>query len=235
MEELVFTINAWMQGSFWVALAGCFLWGLASVLLCPCHIAAIPLIIGYVGGQGVVSGSRQAAGYAALFSSGLIITITAIGLVCAALGRILGDVSPYLAIPVGLLIIVLGLSLTGAISLHSHTARLSRLGLSGASGALVLGLLYGLLSGACTFGFLAPILAIMTVQGLVLKGTLLVFAFAVGHCTPLLAAGSSVPLLQKLLHSTGLRRAGLIGRVVAGCLVIAVGAYLLTSPFFGSL
>lgn len=234
MEEFVFAVNAWMQGSFGPALAGCFLWGLASVLLCPCHMAAIPLIMGYVGGQGegaALSG-RRAAGHAALFSLGLVLTITAIGAVCAALGRILGDISPYWGVPVGLVIIILGLSLTGALSLHLPTPTLGRVGLRGAFGALALGLLYGLLAGACTFGFLAPILAVISVQGLALKGTLLVLAFAVGHCLPLIAAGAVAPLLQKMLRSAGLRRAGLIGRVAAGMLVVAVGAYVLTSPFF---
>lgn len=232
MEELVFSINAWMQGSFWLAFGACFLWGLVSVLLCPCHIAAIPLIVGYVGGQETGLDSRRALGHAALFSLGIIITVTVIGAVCAALGRILGDISPYWAVPVGLIIILLGLSLTGAVSLHASATRLDRLGLRGTSGALVLGLLYGLLSGACTFGFLAPVLAVMTIKGMVLKGTLMVFAFASGHCLPLLAAGGSVPLMQKLLNSAGLQRAGLVGRVAAGGIVVAVGAYVLTSPFF---
>lgn len=232
MEELVFTIYAWMQGSFGLALAGCFLWGLVSVLLCPCHIAAIPLVVGYVGGQGVRLRGRQAAGHAALFSLGMVVTITIIGAVCAALGRILGDISPYWAIPVGLVIIALGLSLTGAVRLPEPSARLARMAPHGAFGAFLLGLLYGLLSGACTFGFLAPILAVLTVQGLLLKGALLTLAFALGHCLPLLAAGVSVPLLQKILHSSGMQKAGLVGRVAAGCLVVAVGAYVLTSPFF---
>lgn len=233
MEALIFTINGWMQGGYFaVAFGGCLLWGLVSVLLCPCHIAAIALIMGYVGGQGENLKSRTAILHAALFSLGIIITVTVVGAVCAALGRILGDISPYWGVPVGLLIILLGLSLTGALSLHAPSALLHGLRLRGALGAFMLGLLYGLLSGACTFGFLAPVLALMSAQGLVLKGTLLVFAFAVGHALPILAAGASAPLLHKILHSAGLQKAGLVGRVAAGGLVVAVGAYVMTTPFF---
>lgn len=232
MEELVFAINAWMQGSFGIAFLGCFAWGVISVLLCPCHIAAIPLIMGYVGGQSASLGSRETARYAFLFSLGLIVTITVIGAFCALLGRILGDISPYWGVPVGLIIIALGLSLAGAVSIPVPTGSLGRLGLKGAGGALLLGLLYGLLSGACTFGFIAPILAVITVKGMIVKGTLLVLAFAIGHCLPIMAAGASVPLVQKLLSSSGLRAAGRVGRIAAGCVVVAVGAYVLTSPFY---
>lgn len=232
MEELVFTLNSWMQGSFGIALAGSLAWGLVSVLLCPCHIAAIPLIIGYVGGQDGNMDSRKGGRYALLFSLGLIITITVIGTLCALLGRILGDISPYWALPVGLIIIILGLSLTGAFSIPVPTAWLKRMGLGGAIGALILGLLYGLLSGACTFGFVAPILAVITLQGMVFKGSLLVLAFAVGHCLPIMVAGFSTPLVGRILESSGLRAAGRVGRILAGCLVVAVGAYVMTSPFF---
>lgn len=233
MEELIFTINAWMRGGYFaLAFGGCFLWGFFGVALCPGHLAAIPLLIGYVGGQGEAVGGRAALWHAALFCLGLVITITAVGALCAALGRILGDISPYLGVPVGLVIIILGLGLGGALNLHGHGSALGRLRLRGPLGALLLGLLYGLLSGACTFGFLAPILALISVQGLVLRGVLLVFAFAAGHVLPLLAAGASAPLLHKLLHSAGLQKAALLGRVLASGLVVAVGAYVLTVPFF---
>lgn len=232
MEELSLSITAWMQGSFGLAVLACFLWGLASVLLCPCHVASIPLIIGYVGGQGAGVGGRRAAFYAGLFSLGLVASISAIGVACAALGRALGEISHFWGVPIGLIIIVLGLSLSGALSLPSPAARLGGKAFGGAPGAIALGLLFGILSGACTFGFLAPMLAVIGTQEAMLPGVLLIFAFAVGHCLPILIAGASVAFLQKILHSSGIRMAGAVGRVVAGCLVVAVGAYLVTEPFF---
>ena len=61
MEQLLLTINQWMTGGTALAGLGCFLWGMVSVLLSPCHLASIPLIVGYVGGQKPLLEGRQAA------------------------------------------------------------------------------------------------------------------------------------------------------------------------------
>ncbi len=50
LEHFFITINQWMAGSPVTAAAGCFIWGMVSVMLSPCHMASIPLIVAYVGG-----------------------------------------------------------------------------------------------------------------------------------------------------------------------------------------
>ena len=51
LYDLLTTVNAWMGDTLALALLGSFLWGMVSVLLSPCHMASIPLIVGYVAGQ----------------------------------------------------------------------------------------------------------------------------------------------------------------------------------------
>ena len=92
---------------------GCFLWGMVSVLFSPCHLASIPLIIGYVGGQNQLVEGRKATLYAIVFTTGLFITIAVVGLVCSLLGRMLGDVGPYWTIAIGLLLIWVALDMLG--------------------------------------------------------------------------------------------------------------------------
>ncbi len=41
-----------------IALTAAFVWGVLSVALSPCHIACIPLIVGFIDGQGNISTSR---------------------------------------------------------------------------------------------------------------------------------------------------------------------------------
>jgi len=92
IETLFLTANEWITGGAGLALLGCFLWGMVSVLFSPCHMASIPLIVAYVAGQEKAIDPRQAVWYAGSFTLGLFITITLIGLVCSWLGRMLGDV-----------------------------------------------------------------------------------------------------------------------------------------------
>lgn len=158
MNELFLTINAWMVSGTTLAALGCFLWGLVSVLFSPCHLASIPLIVGYVGGQNELVEGRRAAGYAGLFTVGLFLTIAAIGTVCALLGRMLGDVGPWWTIAVGLLLIWVALDMMGVSKCSMFGNLMGRFKLKGFGGAFVLGLAYGILSGSCTFGFIAPIL-----------------------------------------------------------------------------
>ncbi len=58
MDQFFLAINAWMTGGTWLAAAGCFLWGMVSVIFSPCHLASIPLVVGYVAGQAAAPGRR---------------------------------------------------------------------------------------------------------------------------------------------------------------------------------
>ena len=160
-----------MIGGSVLAAAGCFLWGMISVLFSPCHLASIPLIVAYVGGQQTVLVPRRAAGYAVAFSAGLFITIAVIGAICAMLGRMLGDIGSWWQILIGAVLIWVALGMLGVEKCSMSGSLLYRLSLKGISGAFALGLGYGILSGSCTFGFIAPILAIITVQQEVATGS----------------------------------------------------------------
>lgn len=227
-DQFLLTINAWMVGEFTLAVLGSFLWGLVSVLFSPCHLASIPLMVGYVAGQNTLVDGKEAAGYAVMFSTGLFISITAIGLVCSWLGRMLGDISPLWGIPIGALFVWLGLSLVGVQLCTLPSGRYGNIKMRGYCGAIVLGLAYGVLSGACTFGFIAPILAMATTQGQQLKGISLILSFALGHCLPIVIAGSSVAIAQRLLSARGMQSATVLGRRLAGGLVIAIGLFFIT-------
>ena len=67
----------------------------------------------------------------------------------------------------------------------------------------MLGLSYGILSGACTFGFIAPILAIVTIQEKMVHD-LSILLFCLGHCLPIALAGSSTALAQRFVADKGM-------------------------------
>jgi len=233
LETFLVTINQWIGSGVALAALGCFLWGMTSVLLSPCHLASIPLIVAYVGGQERAVEPRQAAVYSVLFAAGLFITIALIGVVCALLGRMLGDVGNYWQILIGAVLIWVALGMLGVEKCSMSGSLLYRLNLRGFVGAFVLGLAYGILSGSCTFGFIAPILAIITVQGKIATGILLIVLFAVGHCLPIAIAGSSTAAVRKLMESSTWQGAGTWFRKGAGVLIGLLGLYFIVNPLQG--
>ncbi|MFT5729979.1 MAG: cytochrome c-type biogenesis protein [Desulforhopalus sp.] len=232
MDQYFLTINSWMGQGLLLGGLGCFLWGMVSVLFSPCHLASIPLIIGYVGGQNQLVEGRKATLYAIVFTTGLFITIAVVGLVCSLLGRMLGDVGPYWTIAIGLLLIWVALDMLGIAKCSLPGGLLSYLTVKGLTGAFVLGLAYGVLSGSCTFGFIAPILAIVSVQDKMFTGVLFILLFAIGHCIPIVVAGSSTAMVKRLLDSSSWQQGGKIFRRLAGVLIAMLGVFFIAQPFF---
>lgn len=231
LNELFVTINAWMTGGIGIAALGCLVWGMVSVILSPCHMASIPLIIGYVAGQDEEVSTGKAAKYAVAFTVGLFITIAAVGVVCAMLGRMLGEVSPYWTILVGVILLWVALDMLGVPVCSMSGGRMSRLKVKGLGGAFFLGLAYGILSGACTFGFIAPILAIITVQEKILTGVILIMLFGVGHCIPIAVAGSSTALVERILDHGAFQSGSFWFRKLAGVVIALLGVYFIVRPF----
>jgi cytochrome c-type biogenesis protein len=234
LDSFFLTINYWMTGAPALAALGCFLWGTVSVLFSPCHLASIPLIVAYVGGQETMLRPRQAGFYSVAFTAGLFITIAVIGGVCALLGRMLGDVGNYWQILIGLVLLWVAMGMLGVEACSASGSLLYRLNLRGLWGAFALGLGYGILSGSCTFGFIAPILALITIQQKIAVGILFIILFALGHCLPIVIAGSSTALVRKLIESQAWQGAGMWFRKGAGVLIGVLGIYFIGNPFWGN-
>jgi len=230
LDHIFFTVNSWMNGGLAVAAFGCFAWGVVSVLFSPCHMASIPLIIGYVGGQNSILEGRKAVPYALLFTLGLFITIGVVGVICMLLGRMLGDVGPYWTLLLGGILIWVAVDMLGIAKCRLPNS-LGRLHLQGLGGAFVLGLAYGILSGSCTFGFIAPILAIITVQEKIATGLLLLTLFALGHCTPIVIAGSSAATVKRMLANSSFQHGGTVFRKGAGVVIGLLGIYFIARPW----
>jgi len=231
IQAFLISINEWMAGGIGVAAMGCFLWGMVSVALSPCHMASIPLIVSYVAGQERGLRPRSAAFYAAAFTVGLFITIAVVGIACALLGRMLGDVGPWWTLLVGAILIWVALDMLGVKACSMSGTLMARLRVRGMTGAFALGLAYGVLSGSCTFGFIAPILAVITIQEKIATGILFIILFGIGHCIPIAVAGSSTALVRRVLENSRFQHAGLWFRRMAGVAIFVLGGYFIVRPF----
>lgn len=230
MDQIFLTINSWMSQGLLLGALGCFLWGMVSVLFSPCHLASIPLIVSYVAGQNQVVEGRKAVLYAVIFTIGLFITIATIGIACTLLGRMLGDVGPYMSIGVGAILVWVSLDFLGIANYSMSNGLMSKIQVKGIIGALILGLAYGVLSGSCTFGFIAPILAIITIQNKILTGIIFIVLFGLGHCIPIAVAGSSTALVKKFLQNSAWNKGSSVFRKLAGVCIGALGLYFVSQP-----
>ena len=231
MEAIFIAVNEWINGSPLYAALGCLIWGMISVIFSPCHMASIPLVVAYVGGQEKSLQPKKAGVYAVAFTGGLFMTITVVGLLCALLGRMLGDVGSYWQVAVGALLIWVSLGILGVEKCSMNGSLLYRMNLKGLFGAFLLGTSYGILSGSCTFGFIAPILAIITLQQKIATGILLILLFALGHCLPIVLAGTFVAFVRKLLENASWQGTGRWFRKGAGAVICLLGVYFIANPF----
>ena len=89
-DAFLLTINQWMTGEIRVAAVGAFAWGMVSVLFSLCHLASIPLIVAYVGGQQTAVHPRRAAWYAIVCSFGLFMDVVDGPYDCCGMGGNMG-------------------------------------------------------------------------------------------------------------------------------------------------
>jgi len=187
-------------------------------------------MVSYVAGQDQIIEGRRAVLYAVLFTIGLFATIAAIGIACSLLGRMFGDVGPYMRMVVGAILVWVALDILGVASCSLANGLLARIQVKGLAGALILGLAYGILSGSCTFGFIAPILAIITIQQKVATGLLFIILFGLGHCIPIAIAGSSTALVKRILDNSAWRQGSHLFRRLAGICIGGLGLYFIGQP-----
>ncbi|MGI5817040.1 MAG: cytochrome c biogenesis CcdA family protein [Armatimonadota bacterium] len=228
MEQLFVTLTQAVEGAPMVALGASFVWGILSIVLSPCHLASIPLIVGFIDGQGLIT-TRRAFWLSVVFAGGILVTIGVIGVITAGLGRLIGDVGPWGNYFVAVVFFVVGLHLLDVIPLNFKGATPGETQRKGLLAALILGLIFGIALGPCTFAYMAPMLAVTlrVATESFIYGALLLLVFGVGHCAVIVAAGTSTEAVQGYLDWTEESRGAIILKRVCGALVILGGLYML--------
>jgi len=216
-----------VQGSPAIAIGAAFLWGILSILLSPCHLSSIPLIIGFIDKQGRVS-VKRAFFLSLIFAVGILITIAAIGLITASLGRLMGDIGRIGNYLVAVVFVVVGLYLLDVIKLDWGSLGGSNVKQKGWLAALILGLLFGIGLGPCTFAYMAPMLGVVfqVAAAQLAFAVALLASFGIGHCAIIVLAGTLSEKVQQYLNWTEKTKGAIILRKICGVLVILGGIYL---------
>ena len=166
-------------------------------------------------------------------SANTIVTIALIGAITAAAGRMMGDVGPWANYLVAVIFFAVGLHLLGVIPMPwSGPGQVNMKG-KGLLAAFILGLVFGVALGPCTFAYMAPMLGVTfkLAASNAVYGALLLLAYGVGHCSVIVAAGTSTELVEHLLHWNERSRGLAVVKIACGILVIMGGAWLIyTAP-----
>ncbi len=230
MESLFIALTQAVNGTPLIALFAALAWGVLSVVLSPCHLASIPLIVGFINGQGQMT-TRRAFVISNLFAIGILITIALIGVATAAAGRMMGDLGAWANWFVAAVFLLVGLHLLEVLPMPWSGPGKVGIARKGMLAAFLLGLIFGIALGPCTFAYMAPMLAVafsQAVDNLIYSASLLL-VYGLGHCAVIVLAGTFTEVLQRYLDWNEKSKGTLILKKICGILVIAGGGWLLYS------
>ena len=228
MEQIFSALTKAIEATPAVAVMAALAWGILSVLLSPCHLASIPLIVGFIGQQGQMS-TRKAFAISTVFAAGILITIGVIGAATAAAGRLMGDVGQYGNYFVAVVFFVFGLVLLDVIPMPFSGRGPGNMKRKGMLAALILGLVFGVAIGPCTFAFMAPVLGVtFKVASTSLTYAIgLLLAYGLGHCSVIVLAGTCTELVQRYMNWNERSRGAVVLKKTCGVLVLLGGIYLI--------
>lgn len=197
----------------------------------PCVLAAVPVAVGFVGGQGAAG--RRAWLLSGAFVVGMTLALTGLGLVAARLGVLMGALPGAWSLAVGLGVVGLGLWLwfgqAATCRLGLSPAMQQRLAGAGVPGGLMLGALLGTVMSPCATPALAAALTLAGSgalgDGSTWQGAALLAAYGLGHSALLLVAGALPATAQALMQRIEPLQRWLPGRRLFAALLVGAGGW----------
>jgi len=184
--------------------------------------------VGFIDEQGQIS-TKRAFQIALLFSLGILATIALIGALTAAAGRMMGDVGAYGNYFVAAIFFLVGLHLLGVIPMPFTGPGQVKMKKRGRIAAFILGLVFGVALGPCTFAYMAPMLAVtfQMAAARMAYGILLLLAYGVGHCAVIVLAGTFTESVQHYLNWNESSQGATILKKTCGVLVLLGGLWMI--------
>jgi len=233
LEDFIFWINDAINASGVAALGASFLWGIASVLLSPCHLGTIPLVVAYVGTTeaGQRSSKSRAAALSFSFAGGMLVAIAILGVLVTAAGWAVAGYSRYTNYVIAAIFIAAGLNLVGLLPMPETGLSISKSKRKGCFGGAILGFVFGVGLSPCTFAFLAPVLAasLGSAAASPAFGGALLLAFGLGHCGVIGMAGTSAGFVQRYLDWNERSRGLSVLKGICGVLLLGSASLLIYS------
>nr|MBC7243782.1 cytochrome c biogenesis protein CcdA [Chloroflexota bacterium] len=193
----------------------------------PCNMAMIPLVIAFVAGQKQISRWRSLT-LSGAFALGLAITFTALGVLAALVGRIIGAGGLWYYV-MAAVCIIMGLQWMGVVSLPLPdwgAGQREKIKRRGMMGALLLGLVSGFVASGCAMPALIAILTLVMSKGALAYGASLLLMYGAGRGVPIVLLGTFAGW-TKLMP----KRSAWTARIeqLSGAFMVLIGLYFLWS------
>jgi len=197
----------------------------------PCVLAAVPVAVGYVGGQAL--SPRRAWALALAFVAGMNAALLVAGLLAARLGLLLGALPGPWFVAVGALVIAAAVWLWRAApaqcAIRLPAGVEQRLARSGLWGAVVLGALIGTVMSPCATPALVAALALAGAGSAfgasMWWGAALLLAYGIGHSLLLMVAGAMPSAATALVRRFSVWQDWLPGRRSFALVLAMSGAW----------
>jgi cytochrome c-type biogenesis protein len=215
-----------------------FLAGLAS-FLSPCVFSLVPAYIGYLGGRSAASVQGGETNrwvtfvHGCAFVIGFSLVFILLGVTTSALGGVLFELSKWLAKIGGIIIIFLGLHMTGIIKIPYLLYDLRVQALPdpkwGYFSSGLMGIFFSAGWSPCVGPVLGAILTVTLSGGSILLGIKLLTAYSAGLAVPFLFAALGIGWVTMLLNRYG--KLLHVVEIVMGIVLVIVGIMLLLDIF----
>jgi len=224
MTGILQSLSEQITANLWLAPILALFAGILTSFL-PCSLSSIPLVIGYVGGTSQRD-TKTAFRLSLTFAAGTALTFTALGVVAAIAGKLIGSAASWWYIVLGVLMVLMALQTWEIFEIIPSSYLVSKNHKKGYAGALIAGVLGGVFSSPCSTPVLIALLAIVAGKGNILWGIVLLLFYSMGHAILAVTVGTSVGFVQKLTASAKYGKLSLILRIIMGSLILLIGFYM---------
>ncbi len=196
-----------------------FLWGVASIVLSPCHLTSIPLAVTLLSRENT---KTRPVILTTVFAFAVLISIIVLGIVTGLLGMMLGNLGIWGDILLITCLLYFGLACYDVLPMIGGS------GLKGVkkgiAGAFITGFIFGFALGPCTFAFIAPVLGII-ISSFAQRPAFsvsVILSFSLGHSILIILMGY---FWDKFSFSGNHGKVGSILKKLSGIILIIYALY----------
>jgi cytochrome c-type biogenesis protein len=194
----------------------------------PCLLPMLPIYISYFAGQEISNKKRKVLVNAIGFILGFTVVFMILGALSATLGKLIKEYMVYINIVFGTIIVLFGLNFMQVLEIPFFNVT-KRIKIStrnlGVLSSFVFGLAFGIGWTPCIGTFLGSALLLVTTQGEVIKGIVMLLCFSIGLGIPFIISAILIDKLKSTFDF--IKKNYKIINVISGIFLILMGILMM--------